>query len=706
MSWINDKLKDLRQGVKALWRRPRGKLTVVAVGTLLVLSVPGLYFSFIGTPDKPACLKAENFKRTDTWWKAVQYHGFRLGGHPLECRLSDTDLMKYMIGTLSDPDDLSRQDGQESSKKIKALALHPDPWVRTVRVQMVNDALADVSFPAESNDRLKLRNELGPRLNVLVPTLPLEPAGFNWVAWGSAIIPVIVLAGVMLYLGRNQMGRMLKFKKSKHKVIMPGRGGPTFDDIAGAEEAKEALMEYREFLKNPEKARRLGAHPHKGVLLVGEPGNGKTLLARALAETAGVPFFSINGSDFTEMFVGVGSSRVFDMYEEAKKHPSCIIFVDEIDAVGPARKGASASDGNGERDQTLMALLNVMDGINEKGEKIDPDQLGIIWIAATNRPDVLDPALKRPGRLDRLITVPAPGLLNRQKVLAIHVRKIKLAAEVDLLEVARICPGYSGADLMNLANEAAIVATRRGANAVYMVDFIQARETIEMGAENRSLTFTPMEKLITSLHEGGHTLLNLAGEKFGHDPFLKVTNIPRGNALGLTWFRAERDKVSITKEELKAMLATLMGGRAAEQMYLGKSKVTSGAGGDLRMAQKRAFSAITDLGFADNELLEGRSWSGDSESAFVSALSEFDKRAIQREVTHFVREATATACQHLAEKQPALFNIVRAMYFEETLDRKRVLELIAESEAEGCEPLTWDELLAQTVGKDVEKLAA
>jgi len=346
-----------------------------------------------------------------------------------------------------------------------------------------------------------------------------------------------------------------------------------------------------------------------------------------------------------------------------------------------------------------------MDGINEKGEKIDPTQLGIIWIAATNRPDVLDPALKRPGRLDRLITVPAPGLIHREKVLKIHTKRVKLAAEVDLMEVARICPGYSGADLMNLANEAALVATRRGADSVYLVDFIQARETIEMGAENRSLTLTPMEKLITSLHEGGHTLLNLAGERFGHDPFLKVTNVPRGNALGLTWFRPERDKVSINKEEFKAMLATLMGGRVAEQICLGKSKVTSGAGGDLKMAQKRAFSGITELGFADSEALEGRSWFGESDSAFISSLSEFDKRAIQREVTYFVREATATALQVLSDKRQALFHIARTMYIEETLDRKRVLELIAESEAEGFAPITWEALVEQTAGQEAEKLA-
>jgi len=697
MKYLMTKMGALMRAIKNQWYKPGGKITVVGFALLAVLTIPGLYFGF-ATPDRPDCLKAENWERTDTFWKKVNHYGFSLAGRSLQCKLLDTDLMKYMINTLPNPDDPTKQDGQETSKKIKAIWLHPDAFTRTVRVQMSNNALVDVTFPAESSDRLKLRNDLAPRLGVLVPTLPMEDPGFNWLAWG----PTLLLVAAMLYAGRSQMGRIFATQKSLHKVILPSDPGPTFDDIAGAEEAKEALGEYEEFLRDPKKFMRLGGRPNGGVLLVGPPGTGKTLLASALAKKAGVPMLTISGTSFVDTFVGVGAARVRDMLEEAKKYGACIIFVDELDAIGRDRKSAAAANVSNEHANTLNALLVAMDGVDDKGEKIlDLENLGIVWVGATNIPDVLDPALTRPGRLDRIITVPNPNLAGRLKLLQVHTRKIKLAANIDLLEIARLCPGYSGASMKNFANQAALVATRRGKEAVELVDFVDARETIEMGIENRSLALTPMDKLKTSLHEIGHTLLNLAGEVYGHDPFQKVTNIPRGNALGLTWFRPEADKVGVTYEEIKALLATLMGGRVAEEICLGgKDKVSSGAMGDMRMAEERAHTAVTQLGFAENPELEGRAWG--SNDPHGMRLSERHKELIQAEVSRMTREGTETAKNYLNEHAQVFFRLIIELYNKETLDRAEVLAIIAavESESNVQSPLTWQDVLAQTVERD------
>lgn len=703
MKYLLTKLGATVRAIKNHWYKPGGRLTITGFALLAVLTVPGLYFGF-ATPDKPACFKAENYNRTDTIGKKIQHHGFMLAGRALQCTMLDTDLMKYMINTLPNPDDPTKQDGQETSKKIKGLWLHPDAFLRMVRVQMSNDALADVTFPAESNDRLKLRNELAPRLGVLAPTLAADEPGFNWLVWGPALLMV---AG-MIFVSRGQMSRILKTQKSLHKVILPDAPGPTFDDVAGAEEAKIALSEYEDFLRNPKTFMRLGGRPNGGVLLVGAPGNGKTLLASALAKKAGVPMLTISGTSFVDTFVGVGAARVRDMLAEAKKYGSCIIFVDEIDAIGRDRKGAAASSSSNEHANTLNALLVAMDGVDEKGEKIlDLENLGIVWIAATNIPDVLDPALTRPGRLDRIITVPAPNLAGRLQLLKLHTRKIKLADNIDLLEIARLCPGYSGASMKNFANQAALIATRRGKEAVELVDFVDARETIEMGMENRSLALSPMQKLKTSLHEMGHTLLNLAGEVYGHDPFQKVTNIPRGNALGLTWFRPEADKVGITREELMALLATLMGGRVAEELCLGgKDKISSGAMGDMRMAEERAYAAVTQLGFAENAELEGRAWGSNDPNGLT--LSERHKELIQGAVSDLTRKGTNTAREYLESHIQTLYQLTIELYNKETLDRKEVLAIVAAAEENSGSDalLTWEDVLAQTVGRDEATIAA
>ena len=375
--------------------------------------------------------------------------------------------------------------------------------------------------------------------------------------------PMLLLIGVWIFFMRQMQGgggRAMGFGKSRARLLTEKVGRITFEDVAGIDEAKQELEEIVEYLKDPQKFQRLGGKIPKGVLLVGPPGTGKTLLARAIAGEANVPFFTISGSDFVEMFVGVGASRVRDMFEQGKKNAPCIIFIDEIDAVGRHR-GAGLGGGNDEREQTLNQLLVEMDGF-EANE-------GVILIAATNRPDVLDPALLRPGRFDRQVVVPNPDVLGREKILKVHMRKVPLASDVDPRIIARGTPGFSGADLANLVNEAALMAARRGKRSVAMPEFEQAKDKVMMGAERRSMVMTEDEKKLTAYHEAGHALCMLYAE--GHEPLHKVTIIPRGRALGITMFLPERDKYSQSKLEIKAMLASLFGGRVAEELIFGQS---------------------------------------------------------------------------------------------------------------------------------------
>ena len=404
-------------------------------------------------------------------------------------------------------------------------------------------------------------------------------------------LPMLAFFGMWIFLPRQMQGaggKAMGFGKSKAKLLTEAHGRVTFEDVAGVDEAKEDLQEIVEFLRDPQKFQRLGGRIPRGVLLVGPPGTGKTLLARAIAGEANVPFFTISGSDFVEMFVGVGASRVRDMFEQAKKNAPCIIFIDEIDAVGRHR-GAGLGGGNDEREQTLNQLLVEMDGF-EANE-------GIILIAATNRPDVLDPALLRPGRFDRQIVVPNPDVIGREHILKVHVRKVPLSPDVDLKTVARGTPGFSGADLMNLVNEAALLAARRGKRIVTMAEFEDAKDKIMMGAERRTLVMTEQEKILTAYHEGGHAIVALNVP--ATDPVHKATIIPRGRALGMVMQLPERDKLSMSYEQMTSRLAVLMGGRVSEELIFGKDKVTSGAQCDIEQATKLARAMVTRWGFSD-----------------------------------------------------------------------------------------------------------
>jgi cell division protease FtsH len=426
---------------------------------------------------------------------------------------------------------------------------------------------------------------------VRITAAPIEdnvPSLFSiLVSW----FPMLLLIGVWVFFMRQMQGgggRAMGFGKSRARLLTEKVGRITFDDVAGIDEAKQELEEIVEYLKDPQKFQRLGGKIPKGVLLVGPPGTGKTLLARAIAGEANVPFFTISGSDFVEMFVGVGASRVRDMFEQGKKNAPCIIFIDEIDAVGRHR-GAGLGGGNDEREQTLNQLLVEMDGF-EANE-------GVILIAATNRPDVLDPALLRPGRFDRQVVVPNPDVVGREKILKVHMRKVPLASDVDARIIARGTPGFSGADLANLVNEAALMAARRGKRSVSMSEFEHAKDKVMMGAERRSMVMTEDEKKLTAYHEAGHALCMLYLE--GHEPLHKVTIIPRGRALGVTMFLPERDKYSQSKMEIEAMIASLFGGRVAEELIFGLERVTTGASDDIRRATGLARRMVTEFGFSE-----------------------------------------------------------------------------------------------------------
>jgi cell division protease FtsH len=486
-------------------------------------------------------------------------------------------------------------------------------------------------------------------------------------------LPLLAFLALWIFVSRQMQGaggKAMGFGKSKAKLLTEAHGRVTFEDVAGVDEAKEDLQEIVEFLRDPQKFQRLGGRIPRGVLLVGPPGTGKTLLARAIAGEANVPFFTISGSDFVEMFVGVGASRVRDMFEQAKKNAPCIIFIDEIDAVGRHR-GAGLGGGNDEREQTLNQLLVEMDGF-EANE-------GIILIAATNRPDVLDPALLRPGRFDRQIVVPNPDVIGRERILKVHVRKVPLSPDVDLKVVARGTPGFSGADLMNLVNEAALLAARRGKRIVTMVEFEDSKDKIMMGAERRTLVMTEQEKELTAYHEGGHALVAL--NVTATDPVHKATIIPRGRALGMVMQLPERDKLSMSYEQMTSRLAVLMGGRVAEEVIFGKDKVTSGAQSDIQQATKLARAMVTQWGFSD--ALGTVMYGENQEEVFLgysmgkqNTLSEETQRKIDAEVRRLVEQGLAEATRIITTKRNDLETLARGLMEYETLTGEEIVGLL------------------------------
>ncbi|GGL72375.1 ATP-dependent zinc metalloprotease FtsH [Wenxinia marina] len=488
-----------------------------------------------------------------------------------------------------------------------------------------------------------------------------------------SLLPFLLLIGVWIYF-MNRMqgggrGGAMGFGKSRAKLLTEKHGRVTFDDVAGIDEAKEELEEIVEFLRNPQKFSRLGGKIPKGALLVGPPGTGKTLLARAIAGEAGVPFFTISGSDFVEMFVGVGASRVRDMFEQAKKNAPCIVFIDEIDAVGRSR-GVGYGGGNDEREQTLNQLLVEMDGF-EANE-------GIIIVAATNRPDVLDPALLRPGRFDRQVQVPNPDIKGREKILGVHARKVPLGPDVDLRIIARGTPGFSGADLANLVNEAALMAARVGRRFVTMIDFENAKDKVMMGAERRSMVMTEDEKKLTAYHEAGHAIVGLNVPQ--HDPIHKATIIPRGRALGLVLSLPERDQLSVSLQKYKSKIAMAMGGRVAEELVFGKDNVTSGAASDIQQVSKIARAMVTQFGF-EPELgyvdyaNEQQSYLGSYQGG--ASHSAATQKMIDDKVKEIIDEGYARAKQILTDRRDDLERLAQGLLEYETLTGSEITRVIA-----------------------------
>ena len=540
----------------------------------------------------------------------------------------------------------------------------------------------------EFRTRVQINNRPASRFTVLLPikdsdreVTRLQEKGVQIRAerestsFGSVlfmILPYVIIFGAwMLILRQMQAGgaKAFSFGKSKAKLLTADSPKVTFADVAGADEAKIELEEIIEFLKDPQKFTKLGGRLPKGALLVGPPGTGKTLLARAVAGEAGRPFFSMSGSDFVEMFVGVGASRVRDLFEQGKAHAPCIIFIDEIDAVGRHR-GAGLGGGHDEREQTLNQLLVEMDGFESND--------GVILIAATNRPDVLDPALLRPGRFDRQIVVDAPDLRGREGILKVHTRNKPIAEDVNITTLARGTPGMSGADLANLVNEGALLAARRNHDKVYMVDLEDAKDKVMLGAERKSMVMSEQERKLTAYHEGGHAVCTIKTK--GNDPLHKVTIVPRGRAMGLAFTLPEDDRLSITREQLEAMLVRMYGGRVAEELVFGHERVTTGASSDIQQATGLARRYVSQWGLSDaigpilvgdneQELFLGR------ELQTRREVSERTAQLVDSEVTRVIKEAYARAKETLTENLELLHTVAAALLDRETLTGDEVQQL-------------------------------
>ncbi len=519
-------------------------------------------------------------------------------------------------------------------------------------------------IPPEYPEVYKTLRERGVQIKVK------DAGGSTWLAWGVNLLPILILVAFWVFIMRQMQAggnKALSFGKSRARLVSSGAKKVTFKDVAGVEEAKEELQEIIEFLKDPQKFQKLGGRIPKGVLLVGPPGTGKTLLARAVAGEANVPFFSISGSDFVEMFVGVGASRVRDLFEQGKKNAPCIIFIDELDAVGRHR-GAGLGGGHDEREQTLNAMLVEMDGFDSNE--------GVILMAATNRPDVLDPALLRPGRFDRRIVVPRPDIKGREEILRVHVRKVPIANDVDLSVLARGTPGFSGADLANMVNEAALLAARKVQKSVLMNDFEHAKDKVLMGVERRSMIISDDEKRNTAYHEAGHALLAVLLPNT--DPLHKVTIIPRGMALGVTMQLPVDDKHTYSKDFLEDQLSVMMGGRVAEEIFL--NKVTTGAGNDFEQATELARKMVCEWGMSEmGPLTFGKK----EEAIFLGReiaqhrdYSESTAVRIDEEVKGIVMRAYSRARQLIEQHRDAMERIAVALLEREVLDGSDINLLI------------------------------
>src|ERR1700728_1026975 len=503
--------------------------------------------------------------------------------------------------------------------------------------------------------------------------------------------PILILIGFWAYFMRQMQGASggrgaMSFGKSRARLLGEDQVNITFADVAGVEEAKQEVVEIVDFLKDPGKFQKLGGKIPKGVLMVGSPGTGKTLLARAIAGEAKVPFFTISGSDFVEMFVGVGASRVRDMFEQAKKHAPCIIFIDEIDAVGRHR-GAGLGGGHDEREQTLNQLLVEMDGF--EGNE------GIIVIAATNRPDVLDPALLRPGRFDRQVVVPLPDVRGREQILRVHMRRVPLADDVKPALIARGTPGFSGADLANLVNEAALFAARANKRIVGMDEFEQAKDKIMMGAERRSMVMSEAEKRMTAYHEAGHAIVGMTVPE--HDPVYKVTIIPRGRALGVTQFLPEQDRYSYSKRRIESAITTLFGGRIAEELIFGPESVTTGASNDIERATDLARNMVTKWGLSDK--LGPLTYSEETGEVFLGRsvtqhkqVSDVTAHAIDEEVRRVIEVNFKRAREILTGALDRLHAMADALIKYETIDEEQLKDIMAGKSPKP--PAGWDEALS------------
>jgi cell division protease FtsH len=561
------------------------------------------------------------------------------------------------------------------SGRVRAVDLYEGG--RTAIVEAVDPDLDNrmqrlrVDLPTNAPELIsKLRDS-----NISFDSHPMRNDSALWGFLGNLVFPVLLIGGLFLLFRRsNNMpggpGQAMNFGKSKARFQMDAKTGVMFDDVAGIEEAKEELQEVVTFLKQPERFTAVGAKIPKGVLLVGPPGTGKTLLAKAIAGEAGVPFFSISGSEFVEMFVGVGASRVRDLFKKAKENAPCIIFIDEIDAVGRQR-GAGIGGGNDEREQTLNQMLTEMDGFEGNS--------GIIIIAATNRPDVLDSALLRPGRFDRQVTVDAPDIKGRLEVLNVHARNKKIAEEVSLEAIARRTPGFSGADLANLLNEAAILTARRRKDAVTMLEIDDAVDRVIAGMEGTPLTDGKSKRLI-AYHEVGHAIV--ASLIKDHDPLQKVTLIPRGQAQGLTWFTPSEDQSLISRSQLKARITGALGGRAAEEVIFGESEVTTGAGGDLQQVTSMARQMVTRFGMStlgpvslesqSGEVFLGGNWGARSEySDEIAAQIDHQVRAI-------VNECHVESLKIMRDNRAAIDRLVDILIEKETMDGEEFRQILAE----------------------------